>query len=41
MRPIVELVPAVDHLLLVGIVNGVRLGRVGFVAALVILGVPA
>ena len=41
MRPRVGPVPAVGHLLLVGIVNGVRLGRVGFVAAHVILVVPA
>ena len=41
MRPKVGPVPVVDHLLPVGTVNGVRLGLVGFVAALVILGVTA
>ena len=41
MRPIAEPVPAVDRLLLADIVNGVRLGLVGFVAAHVILGVQA
>ena len=41
MRPKVGLVPAVNHLLPVGTVNGVRLGLVGFVAAHVISGVPA